>query len=1070
MRRQIAFCAGILLAGLFATHPAMSILPRGGVTTNSGNPDRTIPAPGQWLRLTSASQGNFLSQIVVTCAQLEGGDPPACQGNTAGSATATGSMSGTTTLTLTAVTGTINNGDVISGTGIANGTVVVSGGPLSGAGTLILNTSQTVGSESLVVNPAGLQASTIASGIICNSFANLLPFAAPAIDPNNGDAYYYQPGGHSTQCNSVGVMKFSIAAAKANGGTTTWAQVIPPARHVPQSYPIPGWQNNWGTISNAGDYYYGTNANGEYVAPASHTYEGGVSVTSQGYLTFGGQFPLASSGGGAPGNPYFIDNNYGNNPIGPLSLPSAAIGGYTYSSQNGYYIQGAVGLPSVPAMWGSNNELYSIFWDGSNFAGAQLVNPFSGYENMGTAAFTRPGFSTGSNSCWQFYGAGLVFPDPYSSGHLAEIERSTATTAEACGITVGVGFLQGFSQIDNGGAGGLKIITLSGTSPLTTDCGASWGAGSGNQCNECDGSVCNWSLTYDPDDGYIIGADGAPALEKITPNNTTTWPVGTLTTSTSGAPPPIPSATGCTLNTMGSPGTGSAVQYFNINGAKFVELVYCGDVYRYGISDNGCSGAPYTNSAIDNVILYAAIGRSGCELTDSNGHVWSFGSAQASQWIMPGTNYQVLEDGSPVTFLTGFKIERIGGNVFVEAYADSLTYWTDTNLNEMSAPGASPQTNAASIGATNYTSLGAAVTAVANGQTIQQHARTGANFWVWNDADLGHGNNNAVSGVTIGCDSGVALYAARDGNNNAIINLFAATNTTITGCELGYDHSVANNGPYPCLNIPRGQTGLTYTGGYIHDCDMGVLGGGNNGTLTFTNVVWDHNGGDTGSGAAAHNIYFSYPSGQATETTTLAISGGGSYCMKNTKLLNNIASDVGFEFKSRVSGGTIQNFTIAEPSQHLYSDCNQSTAVDISCGGQYTFGGTTAGTGVVIELGPDYQAGPRGIIRYTAELTNTSDCPTGGTGYATNTLLVQNCWAINDTGATIPTNGIDVPVVYGYSHGFSMTVKNCKIVNPYATSLADALGPGVTDGGGNTLYASRAAAGLSAYPALPAPT
>lgn len=116
--------------------------------------------PGVQARLVSVSGGGKI--------MVGGGDPYAVAGaiykglfdvgdligssNTSHTWSATGSISGTT-LTITAITGTIQRGDIVSGVGLTNPTIITGFGTgAGGTGTYFVNYSQTITSETLTGN------------------------------------------------------------------------------------------------------------------------------------------------------------------------------------------------------------------------------------------------------------------------------------------------------------------------------------------------------------------------------------------------------------------------------------------------------------------------------------------------------------------------------------------------------------------------------------------------------------------------------------------------------------------------------------------------------------------------------------------------------------------------------------------------------------------------------------------------------------------------------------------------------------------------------------------------------
>ena len=298
-------------------------------------------------------------------------------------------------------------------------------------------------------------------------------------------------------------------------------------------------------------------------------------------------------------------------------------------------------------------------------------------------------------------------------------------------------------------------------------------------------------------------------------------------------------------------------------------------------------------------------------------------------------------------------------------------------------------------------------------------------------------------GVTIDLERGARLTASVQQSNAIIVFNKNPSHVTIRGGEIDWAVDTSS-GQYRGINAGGAQD-LTISGTYLHDNDFGIQASSYpSGTTRLINVVLDHNGSGANS-STTHNIYMTV--GAATDASRIDITGGGSYC----------TDAGGFQYKSRWPGGAWTGFVAAAPSQHALDKtvrCEESAAIDLSCGGAYTLGGNAPGTGFVAEVGPNLQNNG-GVIRYGAEAKSTN-CPNLGpnhVGWAVNELTMQNCWLISDH----PSN---TPAVFN-SNNLPVKIRNCKLVN---VTLPHAM-----DGGGNTIYPNRKAAGLAAYPALPPP-
>jgi len=436
-------------------------------------------------------------------------------------------------------------------------------------------------------------------------------------------------------------------------------------------------------------------------------------------------------------------------------------------------------------------------------------------------------------------------------------------------------------------------------------------------------------------------------------------------------------------------------------------------------------------------ILPMPAGRTSCALTDATGVSWRFegdtlahstgggwnpmarfpnleinnGGQALMEGSCVGTNYQIWYVNGPAGFVPTLPPpQRLAANPFVNKTQGK-----------------------------SYPSLYALMTSgVRKGDKIEV-APLPPGLAIW--ASAGRVN---VSGVTITLAPGAVIGCSVD-EANAVFPFEnpnpPTSGVTITGGEIAYARDLSH-GQYRGINFGHARN-TTIADTYIHDNDFGVESGGDNGTVTLTNVRLDHNGSGINA-STTHNIYLGY-GGDPADTTHYVIRGGYSVCTNHE----------GFQVKLRGPSGSIEDYVAAAPSRHGYTDCTESAAVDLSCGGDYTLGGSGHGAGIVLELGPKAQN--VGIVRYNQE-GKTDNCPKGG--WAKSALVIQNCWLISDA-------PFDAMVVANADPNAKVTVRGCKIVGNGKWRLI--LGQGVTDGGGNTYYPDRAAAKLAAYPALPPP-
>jgi hypothetical protein len=481
---------------------------------------------------------------------------------------------------------------------------------------------------------------------------------------------------------------------------------------------------------------------------------------------------------------------------------------------------------------------------------------------------------------------------------------------------------------------------------------------------------------------------------------------------------------------------------------------------RGSVTSASCPANP---AADGTAIFQQSVGVISCLLEDAGGFWFRFNGLYLEDSVSSGGPWNAVNQYSQFQINSSGKDFALGGACFTGDPA----HWFWNNGDGFASPVISP-TNIPSpfpfsIGASFFSSF----QFPSGGQTENVGALQGG-LNVWIGAGRITGSNTTISvasGGAIGCnaDESNAIFPV-DTSGGAI------SGTTVTGAgntvsQVAYLHDV-NGGVFRCINMGNGSN-WTVSNLYIHDCDYGLQGnttaGGTTGTIT--NVVWDHHGNSSSGGSSAsHNVYLG--GFAAGHTGILTVSGGGSYCTNG-----HDGGGPGFEFKTRWVGGTFQNWTAASPSQHGYTDCAESAAVDLSCGGNYTLGGTTANTGVVLEVDNGINGNGFELVRYGRDDT-TGNCGAGSTPWSDTDcnsafsqncqLLIQNCWLINDSTTNIKVVTIDATIPAN-----RVTVKNCKLVQGSTGTIT--LGTGVIDGGGNASFATRAAAGLSPYPALPSP-
>lgn len=940
--------------------------------------------------------------------------------------------------------------------------------------------------DTLWVNPPLYQQSTIASSLGCSSWQDYAPFSAPTIDPDTGDAYYAGPGGHDTTCNIMGVMKFSALAARqmqgpnfaasisgttmtvnfttitgydglqngqiisdpGNGNvtpgtsivmqltgtpggsgtyqvsisqtvgneamkatnTTTvsgWNQIKYPPSQIPLSYPTPAWQNQ-PTDSAATEFYLGPNFNGEFGWQSTHTYNAVNVSPANGFLTAGGIFTGGLGTRIAAG--YYVDPNYNSTVIGPTIIAPNTVSGITFQGLNiGYALVNNGGSAGIFSRFGSDGNLYSETSDNfGNFTGVYLVNPFPVYQNALplTSSSWAIGQAASVTGCFASFAPSVVISDPFVGGAQALVSWSTQSGSISCTGSGGVTTLQISSNIgSNSSAGTVKQVTLSGSNPLIT--------------SNCTLGNCTWSMTYDSIHNLIYAWDGSNTIAVITPNNTLTWTISGIT-FTAGTPPPNP-----TTGVCASAQSGSALQFFDINGAGFLEGFYCGDGYRFGLYDAGCP-----SPTADGTIMIPGQGRS-CALQDSSGHVWTWSSSPTPPAVFTSRPiYSALEDGVqsqwnisggfPTARVgTGIKMELKGGTVYILQQLQAVRQWISGTTGErVTGPGGtgieynvSATLNGSSVGAQT---INAAAADATNGSVVEVLDGSANGVRYWEGSALLVGPNRAASGVRIfGQNTSVAIYASPDYYNTSIFNMVTgSSNIIMENLELGFNEANTGEGPNNGLQFTNNNQNFSGAGLKLHDEDNCIHGGGNNGSILLNNVTLNHCGGDSGGPSATHNAYFSivntYPS-DSGDPTLLVANGITSTCLRN---LDNqpVAGMTGFIWKTRYGNAQVYNSTFAQPDPtNVYSDCKQSTTINPSCAGANTYGapdqsiaGTSFSSSGTTATGTLASVSTTGTAAYNGT-TGELDIPVPSTNYLPGVRFLLSAAA--GTGSFAAANG-----------------------------------------------------------------
>ncbi len=453
---------------------------------------------------------------------------------------------------------------------------------------------------------------------------------------------------------------------------------------------------------------------------------------------------------------------------------------------------------------------------------------------------------------------------------------------------------------------------------------------------------------------------------------------------------------------------------------------------------------------------------------DSNGFTWKFSNAGCDTNTPPNCNYLV---GSPGFSFFDKGFQAIWQSPLGAFYATDFPTCGSIYRYYTGTPGINPLATAPG------TPLGSGFLVAGDGSSqkdipeMMSHTATAHTATVnpqpapWNCYPV------VVNGFTAGMTLAFAAGTAIGDNTNRLGELVIdAANITAQGdattpLDLRGEIRVVDSSTNPTLKNIHVSHNSQSSGGTA-SC---YLGGGKLGTITLSGLTLEDCGFSNGANFGQdHGLYQSINVGDASAAID---------CIAADHITVRNIWQGGWLYKLRPgcqgSASTLTQFTgnCTFNSAH----CELNGALDIPCGGNYTIShgvlerGPAGDNWYMVRVGEEI---PGGVGPTCSTVNNTVP-------YANTTVVLDSIWFVWDgpcpgaasSGVAIlvcaGTSTCTLPGVSGWSP--SITVKNSKIVSdPSGCNFANSLGPGVTDGGGNTFFASRAAAGLAAFPAVPA--
>lgn len=456
-----------------------------------------------------------------------------------------------------------------------------------------------------------------------------------------------------------------------------------------------------------------------------------------------------------------------------------------------------------------------------------------------------------------------------------------------------------------------------------------------------------------------------------------------------------------------------------------------------------------------------------CVLNDSSANAWQFTGSHSSDGVnftinlngVAGGDFASIEAGTAASgqFYYDVSSQHCGTNWH---HRVTGTAASDRVYGLSASPGVGTGAFVNTTAGTTLESLQVAFDlGVAANSTITVAKQTGT-YNCWPDGATINSN-----GTTINVAAGTIFndYMVQAGLFDVFGNSF-----TLNGGSYGMPIRIRDNAQNPTLENISISNCSSNDALFPNSDTSCILAGAGNATVTLTNVTVD-GGGNAPDGGHDHNVYLSGISSTTNQdpTATMTITNlrttnvvGGGWTLKLRSECINTQCHV----TTSTVGCTFANQGSSPPA------CEQNGAIDLPCGGNYLIDFST------IERGPGGDNWY--MVRMLEEPVQVGNCPPRAT---VNNFVFDHdifIWDGNPLGANPPQlfcmadhDGLGNCAQSSVPAGTTCTVTNSIIVgdDTVIPHIMPVISNGCSDGGGNSFFAGRTAAGFGSFASQPLP-